>query len=76
MAKIYLNILKECMSMKLDLFASENHCYIICPFCQKEMDYGKINANLSRSQKDVEPCLNCGKLLDLISIDDGLMVLS
>ncbi len=61
--------------MKLNLFVSENHCYIICPFCQKEMDYGKISANLSRGQTDVAPCLNCGKYLNLISIGDGLKVI-
>ena len=64
------------MFKNLDLFASENHCYIFCPFCKKEMDYGKISANLSRGEKDVEPCLNCGKLLDLISIGDGIQVIS
>ncbi len=62
------------MYKNLNFFASENHCYIICPFCQKEMDYGKINANLSRGETDAEPCLNCGKMLTLISIGDGLQI--
>lgn len=66
--------------MKKDLmkFSSPEHpCYVICPFCNTQMDYGKISAKIrGRGEKDEEPCLNCGKFLDLISIGDGLQVIS
>ena len=62
------------MLKNLDFFASENNCYIICPFCRSEMDYGKISANLSRNETDTVPCLNCGKMLNLISIGYGLEI--
>ena len=73
MANNYILILEVFMLKILD-FASENHCYISCPFCRTEMDYGKISANLSRNETDTVPCLNCGKMLNLISIGYGLEI--
>ena len=62
------------MDNDINLLASENHCFIICPYCNTEMDYGKINSNMHRGEKDVVPCLVCKKYFTLTSIGGGLNV--
>ena len=62
------------MNTDLNLFSSENLCFIIYPYCNTQMDYGKINANMHRGEEDVVPCLACKKLLRLISLDSALTV--
>lgn len=62
------------MNADLSLFSSENPCFIICPYCNTQMDYGKINANMHRGEEDVVPCLACKKFLRLISLDGAFTV--
>ena len=62
------------MENSLKKLSSENQCLIICPYCNSEMDYGKVNTNLHRGEEDITPCLACKKFIKLISIGGALKV--
>lgn len=62
------------MNADLSLFSSENSCFIICPYCNTQMDYGKLNTNMHRGEEDYIPCLACKKFLKLISLDGAFTV--
>lgn len=62
------------MNDELNRFSSENPCLITCPYCNSQMDYGKVAANMHRGEEDVVPCLACKKFLRLTSLGSALRV--
>lgn len=62
------------MNTDSNLFSSENPCFIICPYCNTQMDYGKLNTNMHRGEEDYVLCLACKKFLRLTSLDGAFTV--
>ena len=60
------------MEQHLNQSSSETPCFVICPYCNSENDYGQQNANLNRGEEDIALCLVCKKYIKLISIGGAL----
>lgn len=62
------------MNDELNRFSSENACLITCPYCNSQMDYGKVAANMHRGEESVEACLVCKHFIRLTGLDGALKV--